>query len=205
VLHTTIIPRLPFAVMPIAGIPGVPLQPIPVRTDCDGLGHTWAVCYAHLLALHALYGVIDVRRPMGRLHDLTTSIHPVVHCLAGLSTARGALASAREAVHAIDSEVNVLGLGHEAGWWVVALQSSLAIGVWYELSPGADQAAADFASGVATGIRRILGSVFDPRAVAAIQASSHGDGAGDLLAQVAANAMALGAPLQGMPSVGEIA
>jgi hypothetical protein len=201
-LHTAIIPRLPFVVRPVVGIPGPPLQPIVVHLEGDGLAHAWTTCYAHLLALHALYARLGVRRPLGRLHDLTTAMHPVIWQISGVAVTRSALAAAHAAVESLDDESSILGYGLEAGWWVVALQASLALGVWYELAPGASQAEADYASHVATSIRRILGSVFEPKVASAIQESSHGDGSGDLLAQVAANAMSLGAPLQGMPEVG---
>ena len=142
---------------------------------------------------------------MGRLHDLTTAMHPIVHQRCGVAVARAALAASRLAVDDLDDGFNILGHGHEAGWWIVALQSSLALGVWYELSPDADKEERDYASHVAMTIRRILGSVFEARVASAIQATAHGDGRGDLLAQVAANALSFGAPLQGMPESESIA
>lgn len=200
-LHTRIIPRVPFAVRPVPGLPGSLLQPIPVPTagDLAGVPHAWTVAYLHLLAMHALYGRIGLRRPLGRLHDLTVGLLPVVQRVAGVESVRAALAAAHHAVEDIDEAADVLSQGDEAGWWIVALQASLALGVWYELSPAACQCDQDFVSGLSVKIRRLLGTVFDARVADAIQAAAHGDGDGDLLAQIAAGALALGAPLVGMP------
>lgn len=204
-MRIEVVPRLPYVVRPVEGIPGTPLQPIEILVPADGGAHAWASLYAHLHALHMLYGRVGIRRPMGKLHDLTVALTPVLNRICGVQVTRCALTFAHRAVEALDDEhLQVLSHGQEAGWWIVALQASYALGVWYGLAPDADPSDEAIVSDVALRVRRILATVFDRRVVEAIQDVAHGDGAGDLLAQVAEGAILLGAPLHGVPDGEEV-
>lgn len=204
-MRTDIVPRVPYAVRPVPGIPGEPLQPIDVPLPLVGMAHAWVTLYAHLHALHLVYSRVGMRRPLGKLHDITVGLTPVITRMAGAHAARCALACAIMAVDDIDETTEILAHGHEVGWWVVALQASYALGVWYGLAPDADPSDEAIASDVALRLRRTLRSVFDSRLVDAIQEVAHGDGTGDLLAQVVEGALLLGAPMRGMPKSIEVA
>lgn len=194
------VPRLPYAAHPVRGIPGEPLEPIQVLVPAQGVAHAWATLYAHLHGLQTLYARIGLHRPLGRLHDLTTSLTPVVTRAGGVSATRASLSAAIRAVDDLDAEeLAVLINAQDAGWWIVALQASYALGIWYALAPGAERQDVELASQAALLTRQILASVFDRRIVDAIQDAAHGAEAIAFLGQVVEGALILEAPLRGIP------
>ncbi|HWQ10295.1 MAG TPA: hypothetical protein VN436_14340 [Holophaga sp.] len=198
--HAADVPRLPYVVLRPRGLPMDPLPAIDVPVPDKGVAHAWATLYAHLHGLQVLYAHLGIQRPLGPLYDLAARLTPIVTHAGGIAATRSALSSAVRAVADLETEdLSLLINAQDAGWWIVALQASYALGLWYGLAPDIQTADADMASSVALRVRQILSSVFDRRVVEAIQDAAHGDEVMPFLEAVVEGALILEAPLRGIP------